>query len=267
MQNSEASHIISDHLCHEAIKIHVVGCGGTGSQLLPRLVQLHNGLIALGHPAGLEVSVWDADEVSESNTYRQNFFKADISFNKAVVMVNRLNLAYGLDWVAFPERFTSHGANDYRRRTDFIIGCVDTKESRREIDQFVRKQSYPTYWIDSGNSADTAQVIVGLYSRRMADDPTRPPLLTELYPDVLEGADDNTPSCSARESLMSQGIATNAMAATWIFSWLATALRNGKVDWTGVYLNLLSGRASSIAATPKAWDAINPNRLPLAKAA
>ena len=261
------SHIISDRLCQEAIKIHVVGCGGTGSQLLPRLVQLHKGLVALGHPGGLDVVVWDDDEVSESNTYRQNFFTCDIGHNKAVVMVNRLNVAYGLDWRAMPERFTGDEASNYRSRSHFVIGCVDTKASRREIDRFIRAQTQPTYWIDSGNSADTAQIIVGLYSQRLASDPTRPPLLTELYPDVLAGADDNTPSCSARESLTSQGIATNTMAATWIFSWLATALRHGKIDWTGVFLNLASGRASSIPATPKAWDAINPNRIPLPEAA
>jgi PRTRC genetic system ThiF family protein len=265
MTDLPKSHFVSDDLFNRAIRIHLIGCGGTGSQLAPRLVQLHKALLALGHPEGLQVSLWDSDTVSESNPLRQNYFDIDVGHLKAVVMTNRINIAFGMDWKARPEHFTGEvrSVND---RADIVIGCVDTKSSRRAIDQFVRTQGTPCYWIDSGNGSDSAQIIVGHYSKKSANDPNRLPLLSELYPDALAGLDDNTPSCSARESLASQGLATNALAASWIYAWLATALRYGKIDWSGIFVNLLSGRASSIPVDPNAWNAINPNRLPVAAA-
>lgn len=254
------SHFVSDDLFSRAIRIHLIGCGGTGSQLAPRLVQLHKALRALGHPDGLKVTVWDSDSVSENNTLRQNFFEIDVGNPKSVVMTNRINIAFGMDWTARTEHFTGK-CDSINDRADIVIGCVDTKSSRRSIDRFVRTQGSPCYWIDSGNGSDSAQIIVGHYSNKSANDPNRLPLLSELYPEALAGQDDNTPSCSARESMASQGLATNALAASWIYAWLATALRYGKIDWSGIFVNLLSGRASSIPVDPVAWDAINPDRL------
>ncbi len=57
-------HQLPNDYTNRPINIHVVGCGGTGSQLMPRLVQLHNTLLALGHQYGLTVTLWDADAVS-----------------------------------------------------------------------------------------------------------------------------------------------------------------------------------------------------------
>ena len=149
MTDLPKSHFVSDDLFNRAIRIHLIGCGGTGSQLAPRLVQLHKALLALGHPEGLQVSLWDSDTVSESNPLRQNYFDIDVGHLKAVVMTNRINIAFGMDWKARPEHFTGEvrSVND---RADIVIGCVDTKSSRRAIDQFVRTQGTPCYWIDSG---------------------------------------------------------------------------------------------------------------------
>ena len=77
MTDLPKSHFVSDDLFNRAIRIHLIGCGGTGSQLAPRLVQLHKALLALGHPEGLQVSLWDSDTVSESNPLRQNYFDID----------------------------------------------------------------------------------------------------------------------------------------------------------------------------------------------
>lgn len=254
----ENVHILPDDLLHRAIEIHVIGCGGTGSQLLPRLAQLSKCMVALGHPAGLSVTVWDDDTVSEHNCLRQNFFLPDVGHNKATVMVNRINIAHGLDWKDCPQRFTREG--ERYRHMDFIIGCVDCKAARSDIDSFVRNysSSNPIWWIDAGNNAISAQVIIGQYGKKITDDPMRLPLVSELYPEIIDGEDDNAPSCSVRESIIKQGLATNAMAATWIYAWLAEALRHGKIGWSGVFFNLETGRASSIPVSKKAWDAIRP---------
>lgn len=253
-------HYLSDTLFQQAVSIHVIGCGGTGSHLVPRLPLLHKSMLALGHPAGLNVTVWDNDNVSESNTVRQNFFPPDIGRNKASTMVNRINNAYGLRWRAEPRRFTAEHATErgFRYRDmDIVIGCVDTKQARREIDLFVRSRGSNTYWIDSGNSANSGQIIVGQYGRKN-DDPLRLPLVSELYPEIVTGEDNDEPSCSARESLARQGLATNPMCAAWIMAWLSEAFRHGYAEWSGLFFNLSNGRSSSIPVDPEVWDSIRP---------
>jgi len=171
-------------------------------------------------------------------------------------MVNRCNMAHGLRWKDEPSRFTRKSMR--LGNVDFIIGCVDSKKARAEIDAFVRESYQTIYWIDAGNEATTGQVIVGQYGKRIADDPMRLPLVTELYPEIIEGEDNNAPSCSARESILKQGLATNSMAATWIYAWLAEALRHGQVSWSGIFFSLDSGRVTSIPVSKSAWDAIRP---------
>lgn len=249
-----STHTLSEQLLHRAIEVHVIGCGGTGSQVLPRLAQLSKSMVALGHPHGLNVHVWDSDTVSEHNCLRQNFFCCDIGHNKASIMVNRLNIAHGLAWRDKPHAFT-HNALEHKA-VDFVIGCVDSKSARREIDAFARESSHSGYWIDAGNDAASGQVIVGQFGKAIARDPMRLPLVSELYPEIVTGSDDNAPSCSARESIFKQGLATNAMAATWIYAWLAEALRHGQIDYSGVFFNLASGRCASIPVSREAWDAI-----------
>ena len=253
---TENVHILPDSILHRPVVVHVIGCGGTGSQLLPRLAQLSKCMVALGHPHGLDVTVWDDDTVSEHNCLRQNFFLPDVGHNKASVMVNRCNMAHGLRWKDQPTRFTHTSMRS--GNVDIIIGCVDSKKARAEIDAFVRESYQPIYWIDAGNEATTGQVIVGQYGKRIADEPMRLPLVTELYPEIIEGEDNNAPSCSARESILKQGLATNSMAATWIYAWLAEALRHGQVSWSGIFFSLDSGRVTSIPISKSAWDAIRP---------
>lgn len=254
-------HYLPDALFERAVSIHIIGCGGTGSHLVPRLPLLHKSMLALGHPAGLEVTVWDGDNVSESNTVRQNFFPPDIGQNKASIMVNRVNSAYGLKWKDKPRRFSANDTDCHNliySDMDILIGCVDTKSARREIDTFVRSRGRNLYYIDSGNTANSGQVIVGQHGGH-SDDPLRLPLVSELYPEILEGEDNDEPSCSARESIARQGVATNPMCAAWIMTWLSEAFRLGYAEWSGLFFSLTTGRSSSIPIDPDVWDTIRPS--------
>jgi len=221
---------------------------------MPRLVQLHNTLLALGHRDGLKVALWDADAVSESNCVRQNFVPADVGRNKAEITINRLNIIHGLNWVAVPQYF--HG--DFYSDFDFVIGCVDTKRSRAEIAKAAWRRDH-CYWVDIGNRAADGQVIVGeagqIFKQKNAP-ADRLPLVTELLPEIVEGPDDNVPSCSAVQSILRQGVATNLMGATWAFAWLSEALRHGKIGWHGVFFNLETGRANPVPVDPERWAAM-----------
>jgi len=78
------------------LTIALIGCGGTGSLVAPRLARLDYVLKELGLP-GLYVTVYDGDTVEQNNVGRQNFNKNDIGDYKAANIVQKMNLSYGLD--------------------------------------------------------------------------------------------------------------------------------------------------------------------------
>ena len=89
-----AIHQIHPQLLNRQVQVAVIGAGGTGSQLMNNLVRLHLALIALGHPGGLHVTLWDDDIVSAANVGRQSFYPGDIGSPKASTIVNRINMAF-----------------------------------------------------------------------------------------------------------------------------------------------------------------------------
>ncbi len=85
-------HRLHAELLRRAVRVLVIGCGGTGSAVLSGLPYLHQAMLALGHPGGLEVTVMDGDRISPVNCVRQPFSEGEVGLFKAVVLVNRLNL-------------------------------------------------------------------------------------------------------------------------------------------------------------------------------
>src|SRR6202049_995798 len=93
---------ILPHLQRRTVKVAVVGCGGTGSAVISGLPHLHQALLAYGHPSGLSVTALDGDRISATNCVRQPFSASEIGLFKSVVLINRLNLFWGLEWEAVP---------------------------------------------------------------------------------------------------------------------------------------------------------------------
>ena len=272
-------HRLPDRFLHNPIRIHVVGCGGTGSQLIPGLVALHKTLVALGHPHGLEVTVWDADAVAEHNCIRQNFFLPDVGRNKAEVMVNRINLAHaasGIRWQAEPRMFGREAlALDWGDRSgctlrgDFVIGCVDSTAARAAILDVVMSCHTDIYWLDCGNSSDSGQFVAGEWHGGSAlGHGERLPLVSEFFPEIVQaGKNDDSPSCSAVQSIQRQGVVTNRFAATLALSWLDEALRQGRVGWNGAFFNIKAGRVTPIPVDPAAWARMGVREPTVAPAA
>jgi len=123
----QIEHSIHEQLLRQRIRILIVGAGGTGSAFLLNLPYLHQALTAWGHPNGLSVTVMDGDAVSETNCVRQPFSVSDIGQNKATILVNRLNLFWGLNWSAVPSNFTSEclRGNGYSDNYDIVVGLGD----------------------------------------------------------------------------------------------------------------------------------------------
>lgn len=265
MSSIARTHPLPSAWLHKPIRIALVGCGGTGSQVAVRLPALCKSIRALGHPHGLHVTIYDPDTVADHNTLRQNFFASDIGLNKATITVNRLNIAHDLDWVAKPTLFDN--IDDFPS-FDIVIGCVDTKGARRTIAQAVMNARDSLYWIDAGNEAHSGQVVIGQNRAWRGSDEPPLPMPHLLFPELVEGTEDTRPSCSARDSLMRQGMATNLMASTLIVSWLSEALQHGVVSWHGGFFNLKTGNVVPLKIDPRHWpEQVNEDTSESANAA
>lgn len=248
-------HLIFPDLLTRRVKVHLIGVGGNGAQMVGCLARVDVAIRAFGHPHGLVVTAFDGDSVSESNIGRQLFFPADVGMNKAGVMVQRTNLAYGLDWSACPCNYRDE---DFEKgRPDIVISCVDTRSTRRRLHKLLFGASSRTrYWLDLGNTDATGQVVLGIpRATAMRIGEMRLPCVTELFPDLLDPSvpDDNAPSCSVRVSLESQGLFVNDVAVRFA-SQLLYELFTRKMTEHGVLLNLASKRTAPIQIDAAVWE-------------
>jgi PRTRC genetic system ThiF family protein len=123
-------HTIDFDLLCRPVRVLVVGCGGTGSAVAAGLPYLHQAMFVAGHPGGLQVALMDGDLISSTNCIRQPFCQAEVGLAKAVVMVSRLNLFWGLNWTAVPEYLS---ARSQTANFDLLIGCVDIQIAQRFV--------------------------------------------------------------------------------------------------------------------------------------
>ncbi len=77
-----------------------------------------------------------------------------VGLNKAIVLINRVNLFWGLGWQAHPEHFHKDSLRSNSSGPHLIIGCVDTRAARQAIVSAVTRANDNTvYWLDLGNNA------------------------------------------------------------------------------------------------------------------
>lgn len=247
-------HHISKHLMSRAVRVAVIGAGGTGSQVITALAQMHYALVKLGHPGGFDVTVIDDDRVSEANIGRQWFFPVDLGQYKSDVLVNRANMTMGTQWKSVPDRVMASSILDF----DLVIGAVDTRSARFAIVRAMeRAGGGERYYADFGNRAMDGQFILGQVisaSRKTNGDSL--PHAGELFPEVMDPKvvdPDEGPSCSLAEALQKQSLFINrtlvshGMAVIWELFW------KQKISHHGIFVNLANGRTSSLAVDPKAW--------------
>ena len=61
---AKIEHEIPGVLLQKKVQVTVVGCGGTGSAIAAGLPYLHQAMVALGHPHGLDVSLHKLHQLS-----------------------------------------------------------------------------------------------------------------------------------------------------------------------------------------------------------
>jgi PRTRC genetic system ThiF family protein len=252
-------HMLSEKfLGRQAVRILIVGAGGTGSAILMGLPYLHQAMRVWGHPYGLDVTVIDPDVVTPTNCVRQPFSASDIGMNKAIVLMNRINLFWGTNWSAIPSCFSKHSIREQNDLSlDLVIGCVDTRAARKIIEEAVTSPSQGTaYWLDLGNNAASGQYVLGQpLNARNRRDVARLPTVSELYPEIVDvaGVEDDLPSCSAIEALDRQEPFINQTLAASALAMLARLLRYGKLGHHGAFFSAETGRMSALPIDPETW--------------
>jgi len=238
---------------------------------------LHQALLASGHPYGVRVFLVDGDRITETNCVRQPFSRSEVGLYKAVVLINRLNMFWGLDWEAVPQ-FVRCGQDV--PDSDFLISCVDTRAARAVISRVVSLKSRRfLYWMDGGNLADRGQFVLGQPLRKdRKDRAKRLPCVHELFPSIVNvRADkrDRLPACSAAEALQLQEPYTNSTLANHMLALLARLFRHGRIAYHGGFVNLATGRVTPLAVDPATWLRLRkqaqkeracPNRKPRGRA-
>ncbi|MBL7942472.1 MAG: PRTRC system ThiF family protein [Flavobacteriales bacterium] len=242
------------------ITVNLIGCGGTGSQVLTLLARMHVALQAMGHP-GLYVSVFDGDQVSEANVGRQMYAMSDIGYKKSVVAVTRVNRFFGLNWKAVTSNYTktlvTQNAPGYRANIN--ITCVDSAKARISIAAIFDKSNkghepyhHQFYWLDFGNLKSTGQVVLGTIGTvkqpAQSEHETISKLknIVELLPGIKKIKEkDQGPSCSLAEALQKQDLFINSTLANLGMD-ILWKLFTGMIDTQGLYLNLESMKVNPI---------------------
>lgn len=269
-------HYTADYIINPAhpVTVNVIGCGGTGSQVITLLARMHAALLALGH-TGLYVRAIDPDKVTDANMGRQLFSPADVGFCKCTVLIGRINRFFGTDWEAIPQYYT---AKNKISCANITISCVDSGAARKEIKSalmviveklesneknritanwqrgYIEPFKKPFYWMDFGNMQDRGQVVLGTLLK--IKQPAKSdfnckdslPTIDKVHPDILKDnkKDNQGPSCSLAEALGKQDLFINSTLAQFGMDILWKLFREARLTQYGAYVNLESLRVNPI---------------------
>lgn len=230
------------------VTVKVIGCGGSGSQMLQALARINVSLIALGHP-GFLVQAWDSDKVTEANLGRQLFSKADLDQYKAKILIERINRFYGFNWQAHPLQWDESCFKD-RLFANIMITCVDNVATREAMHQIKGTQHWrhepfnqPIYWMDLGNTQNSGQVVLGTFGdiaqpKRTRDTVKSLPSIMDLFPDLKKFEKPDATSCSLAEALNKQDLFINSSLVQFAATILWKMFRELHIKYHGCYLNL-----------------------------
>lgn len=232
------------------ITITVVGCGGTGSRLLPKLGNLDQALQEFGHP-GLMVFVYDNDIIEDHNVLkRQNFLRSEIGRKKASTLITKYNMIFGTQWEAYDEYC------DFVPNSNIVISCVDKIDFRKKMQNFIKKnkdvkdknQDYktPFYWLDCGNGKDFGQVV--LATLKEVEQPNSKNFeakstlksVYDIFGDLEKFNTKETQgieSCSFIDSNMEQDLFINEIVSVHAAELLKGIILDLKLHYHGVVIN------------------------------
>ena len=257
-------------------QIFVIGCGGTGSRLVPLLAQFVKTITHGVSPRGVIINptiyLIDDDVVEHKNLARQNFIESDVGKPKAAVLATRYARAFGVNIIpvvarvdqrrTFYESIRETAVNP--GSNSVLIMCVDSAQARRDILAAwtgLPRHSYAVettpFVIDAGNEDDFGQVrFFNLVVSRGKEDCDRLvkavpaltpvpkdihfiPMDTEFYRDLR---DNEGGSCAD----LDQTLAINALMATMIMGVVQNFYYIKPFPYYSMGISLKSGASNSM---------------------
>ena len=245
-RDTKKVHLIDDLLLNpeNRVEILVMGAGGTGSRFINNLARINTALRGLDKNE-LFVTVYDDQEVEQNNVGRQQFFQEDIGINKAHIIIERINYAYGLDWISIPRRysFESPGFHDLtdNNKGHIFVTCVDNMNTRKYFEKNITRLrgTKGKYWLDIGNGKDYGQVVLSYHgSDKKRNNLKTLNKITKGDYFKIKDKKVNEPSCSLAVSLGRQSLFINSILAELAGDMLFRFLNDYVIDYNGLYLNL-----------------------------
>jgi len=204
--------------------IVMVGCGGTGSNLVPHLAQLVYSLKS----ERVSVILADQDVVEPDNIGRQLFIEPEVGENKAGVLQMRYYTAWGVNLSYYPHYITEEGVlirllcplaevHGKAPVMPILLGCVDNVFTRRIFEKVFRHSENLIY-LDAGNSEFSGQVVMGFrYKGKTLLKPA-----AEYFPEILTEQDEIQVggTCTRNMVKQPQSLVANLWAAVTMLSFL-----------------------------------------------
>lgn len=144
----------------------VIGAGGVGSWLVPKLVRLEK-----------EIVIVDGDRLEEKNLDRQLFDKSQIGMNKAHALAAKYTTEGVFEYFTAGMSFTEHSMKPLGR-DDLLWCCADNHACRREVLDACDLHRCRALF----GANETCDAEAYYYEHRFRDTPHDPRI---VYPDIM----------------------------------------------------------------------------------
>ncbi len=225
--------------------------------MLARLARIDYALRQTGHP-GLHVIAYDSDIVEANNVGRQLYTLCDVGEYKVVNAVNKVNMAFGLQWQGIPMDELPDGEDV---RANVIITCVDRASFRVQLG---RSLQYPYkgfeyntmfYWLDMGNSRNTGQFVLGTLFDQERKIQREDFEMVDKLKNIIDFFSEldalDTPvlqgtGCAYSDKLNEQSLFINDVLVAHASDCLFRLLYHKQIRKHGAFVNLETGRVNPI---------------------
>lgn len=208
--------------------IIIVGCGGTGGNLIKELGRF---LYGTSLRNSCSILLIDGDLVEKQNVSRQPFLPEDVGRKKAAVMAEILQEAFQITCSYYPEYLNHAYELEKFEKEDYVtilIGCVDNHACRKVLHAYFQK-SISCFYLDSANEYSIGEVVVGA---RIAGSEIFPDRV-HYFPEILQ--DQSVPrseeSCQQMNVRQPQHLVTNLFAANLLLKCVVEIL--SEQEWNG----------------------------------
>jgi molybdopterin/thiamine biosynthesis adenylyltransferase len=210
--------------------IFIVGLGGTGGLLVPKLAKMIN------DQDNIVVWLMDGDTVDKSNVSRQPYQEFNVSEKKAVALSRKVKTNYNVKVFEYAEYLTGEEIKKISEEEGYIdvliAGCVDNHSTRILLENQFENMGRVTY-IDAANGEEDGSVFVAI------NKPRRGTLRSEVFPEIKNINDHPTGTCNQEilkgniQQMVTNDIMANTLAML-INKWMTGDIQTGVVMINGL---------------------------------